>query len=143
MDSSYCNKCKKTKKIDEFYKSSYSRCKDCRKKDNRKNNFKKKEVLYLQENIYNKINSIEILYNDLLARINDINNNIYMILNKIDNKEPNIENNLMETLNNISIHDKNIQEQYNKIINFNNKNNLKSNFDKYNEEIKQLDLDYI
>lgn len=45
MEESYCKKCKKYKKIDQFYRSSYSQYKNCRKAVTKNNQFNKKEVL--------------------------------------------------------------------------------------------------
>lgn len=68
MEKSYCKKCKKNKNIDEFYKSSMSRCKECRKKDVKNNNYRKNEVLCILDNINTKLNSIEIMYKELLDK---------------------------------------------------------------------------
>lgn len=135
MDKSYCKKCRKTKKIDDFYKSSLSRCKDCRKKDVQKNNYRKNEVLCMMDNIYNKINSIEILYSDLSNKYG----NIIDLLS--DNKINDQENEIIKTLDNISLHDKKIKENINTIINY-NKSNIKydENYEKNLKEILNDDI---
>lgn len=92
MDESYCKKCKKFKKIDQFYKSSYSQCKDCRKKVTKNNQFNKKEVLFMMEHIYNKMNSMELLYKEFLNKNSDIIDTVLIFMDKIIKEENNITN---------------------------------------------------
>lgn len=137
VEKSYCKKCKKTKNVEDFYKSSLSRCKDCRKKDVQRNNYRKNEVLCMMDNIYNKINYIELLYRDILDKNNRI---IDILLSKY--KEDNIKSgpeDIKKTLDNIKLHDKNIKDKIDYISNY-KKNNiiLDNEYNEYNEKLKEF-----
>lgn len=137
VEKSYCKKCKKTKNIEDFYKSSLSRCKDCRKKDVQRNNYRKNEVLCMMDNIYNKINYIELLYRDILDKNNRI---IDILLSKY--KEDNIKSgpeDIKKTLDNIKLHDKNIKDKIDYISNYKRNNIILDNeYNEYNEKLKEF-----
>lgn len=99
MEKSYCKKCKKNKNVDEFYKSSLSRCKECRKKDTKKNHYSKNEVLCMMDNIYNKLNSMELLHIELNKKYDKL------IFSLNLNKENKQEDDIIKTLNNIHLHE--------------------------------------
>lgn len=134
VEKSYCKKCKKTKNIEDFYKSSLSRCKDCRKKDVQRNNYRKNEVLCMMDNIYNKINYIELLYRDILDKNNKI---IDILLSKY--KEDNIKSgaeDITKTLDNIKLHDKNINQKIEFISNYKRNNIILD--DEYKKGLKDI-----
>lgn len=131
VEKSYC---KKTKNIEDFYKSSLSRCKDCRKKDVQRNNYRKNEVLCMMDNIYNKINYIELLYRDILDKNNKI---IDILLSKY--KEDNIKSgaeDITKTLDNIKLHDKNINQKIEFISNYKRNNIILD--DEYKKGLKDI-----
>lgn len=116
MEERYCKKCKKYKKIDNFYKSNLSQCKNCRKKITKDNNFTKNEVINMLENIYNKMNSMELLYKELFNRNNDIINTMLIFMDRSIKED----NNIMNIFNNIEKKNKKIKDDIETIIKNNN-----------------------
>lgn len=86
--TNYCKKCDKVKNIKCFYKNNMSQCKLCKDEINRKNRYGKNDVTYVLEGLYNKINNIEIIYEELNKKIiekdkNRYNDDINIFLNFI------------------------------------------------------------
>jgi hypothetical protein len=131
MEESYCKKCKKHKKIDKFYKSNLSQCKNCRKKITKSNNFTKNEVSIILENLYNKINSMELLYKELFNKNNEIINTVLLFMDKRIKDE----NSIIDTFNNIQKRDEKINDNMETIINFRNKIVFD---DKYENTLKEV-----
>lgn len=75
--TSHCKKCDKVKNIKCFYRNNMSQCKICKDEINKKNRYGKNDVVYILEGLYNKINNIEIIYEELNKKIKEINNDKY------------------------------------------------------------------
>lgn len=111
MEESYCKKCKKYKKIDQFYRSSYSQCKKCRKAVTKNNQFNKKEVLSMMENIYNKMNAMECLYKEILNKNNNIIDSVLIFIDKMEYNNISKTDELINSINKIDEYNKNINQK--------------------------------
>lgn len=144
-----CKKCGRNKDINDFYKSNLSLCKECKKNINKlyreEKRYKEKYADLYNNNIEIltlKINSIELLINEILKNLkfNDI---IFKdIYERVKIKEENtvalsFEKNLNEidkTINIINNKNKNIDEIFDNIINKNN--NFYKN--EYEQQLKDI-----
>lgn len=88
----------------------------------------------MMDNIYNKINCIELLYIDILHKNNRIIN-ILLSNYKKDNLESSTKD-IAKTFNNIKLHDKNINEKIDFLSNY--KNNRIKIDDEYNDKLKDI-----
>lgn len=145
-----CKKCGNKKDVKEFYKCNLSLCKGCKKNIN-KIYREEKKTKDKYTNLYNnnieiltsKINSIEILINEILKIIknNDIIfGYIYESIKTIEeNNKPNkLEqnlNNIDKTINNINNRNENINKMLDSIF-INKKNNFDK--DKYENQMKGI-----
>lgn len=88
----------------------------------------------MMDNIYNKINYIELLYRDILDKNNKI---IDILLSKY--KEDNIKSgaeDITKTLDNIKLHDKNINQKIEFISNYKRNNIILD--DEYKKGLKDI-----
>lgn len=145
---SICKKCGRKKDIKEFYLCNLSLCKDCKKtisKIYREENKSKDKYASLYNNniemLTLKINSVEILINEILNNLKNNDIIVESIYESIKTIEENMKPNNLEqkfnkidkTINNINNRNENINNMFNSII------NIKNNFDKnkYEQQMKE------
>jgi hypothetical protein len=124
----YCKKCQKQKPIQDFYKCNSSICKDCKKnisKIYREKNKNQDKYTNILELLISKINSMEIL-------IDEIHKNTSTLKNT-ENKFTEIE----DTINKINAKNKKINILLNNIKNFNNKPIINNDYENQMKEIME------